>query len=105
MLQYVLSSSRHLVTPLIYIHFLRLTRLFVDLWWLKEVWYAPDFLSNCSTRVPLAAPGITRGPSKRIAVARFRRRREIDPPVSRYMYMNAATRGGGASIRPTLSTT
>ena len=40
--------------------------LFVDRWWLKEVWYAPDFLSNCCTRVPLAAQRITRSPSKRI---------------------------------------
>ena len=39
---------------------------FVDRWLLKEVWYAPDFLSNCGTRVSLAAPGITRSPSKRI---------------------------------------
>ena len=37
-------------------------------------------------------------------MARFRKRPEIDPPVSRYMYMNAAARGGGASIKPTLST-
>ena len=64
--QYVLSSSRHLVTPLIYIHFCVWLGLFVDRWWLKEVWYAPDFLLNCSTRVPLAAPGITRSPSERI---------------------------------------
>ena len=41
--QYVLSSSRHLVTPLIYIHFCIWLGLFVDRWWLKEVWYAPDF--------------------------------------------------------------
>ena len=64
--QYVLSSSCHLVTPLIYIHFCVWLGLFVDCWWLKEVWYAPDFLSNCNTRVPLAAPGITRSSSKRI---------------------------------------
>ena len=63
--QYVLSSSRHLVTPLIYIHFCVWLGLFVDRWWLKEVWYAPDFLSNCSTCVPVTAPGITRSPSKR----------------------------------------
>ena len=64
--QYVLSSSRHLVTPLIYIHFCVWLGLFVDRWWLKKVWYAPDFLSNCSTCVPIAAPRITRSPSKRI---------------------------------------
>ena len=64
--QYVLSSSRHLVTPLIYIHFCVWLGLFVDRWWLKKVWYAPDFLSNCSTCVPVAAPGITGSPSKRI---------------------------------------
>ena len=29
------------------------------------------FLSNCSTRVPLAAPGITRSPSKRICCGRI----------------------------------
>ena len=63
--QYVLSSSRHLVTPLIYIHFCVWLGLFVDRWWLKKVWHAPDFLSNCSTCVPVAAPGITRSPSKR----------------------------------------
>ena len=40
---------------------------------------------------------------KWFAVAHFRKRPEVDPPVSRYM--NAAARGGGASIRPTLSTT
>ena len=27
------------------------------------MWCAPDFLTNCSTRVPLAAPGITRSTS------------------------------------------
>ena len=64
--QYVLSSLRHLVTPSIYIHFCVWLGLFVDRWWLKEVWHAPDFLSNCGTRVPLAAPGMTRSPSKRI---------------------------------------
>ena len=48
--------SSHLVC----IHFCVWFGLFVDRWWLREVWYAPDFLSNCSTRVPLAAPGITR---------------------------------------------
>ena len=37
-------------------------------------------------------------------MARFCKRLEIDPPVSRYMYVNAAARSGGASIRPTLST-
>ena len=63
--QYVLSSSRHLVTPLIYIHFFVWLGLFVNRWWLKEVWYAPDFLSNCSTCVPVAAPGITKSPSIR----------------------------------------
>ena len=42
---------------------------------------------------------------KGFAEARFRKRPEIDPHVSRYMYMNAAARGGRASIRPTLSTT
>ena len=31
--------SRHLI----YIHFCVWLGLFVDLWWLKEVWYAPDF--------------------------------------------------------------
>ena len=41
-------------------------RLFVDHWLLKEVWYAPAFLSNCSTRMPNAAPGITKSPRKRI---------------------------------------
>ena len=40
--------------------------LFVDRWWLKEVWYAPGFSLNCSTCVPIAAPGITGSPSKRI---------------------------------------
>ena len=40
--------------------------LSVDRWWLKEVWYAPVLLENCSTRLPLSAPGITRSPSKRI---------------------------------------
>ena len=64
--QYVLSSSRHLITPLIYIHFCVWLRLFVDRWWLKEAWYAPGFLSNCSTYVPVAAPGITRSLSERI---------------------------------------
>ena len=64
--QYVLSSSRHLVTPLIYIHFCVWLGLFVDRWWLKEMWYAPDFLSNCSTCVPVAAPWRTGSPSKRI---------------------------------------
>ena len=64
--QYVLSSSRHLVTPWIYIHFCVWLGLFVDYWWLTEGWYAPDFLSTCSTCVPVAAPGITRSPSKRI---------------------------------------
>ena len=63
--QYVLSSSRHLVTPLIYVHFCVWLGLFVDRWWLKEVWYAPVVLSNCRTCVPVAAPGITRRPSKR----------------------------------------
>ena len=63
---YVLSSSCHLVTPLIYIHFCVWLGLFVDRWKLKEVWYAPDFLSNCSTRVSLAAPGITKSLRKRI---------------------------------------
>ena len=57
--QYVLSSSHHLVTPLIYIHFCVWLELFDDRWWLKEVWCAPDFLSNCSICVPVAAPGIT----------------------------------------------
>ena len=103
--QYVLLSSRHLVTHLIYIHFCVWLGLFVDRWWLKEVLYAPDFLWNCSTCVPVAAPGITRSPNKGLAVPRFRKRPEIDPPVSRYIYMNAAARGGGTSIRPTLSTT
>ena len=64
--QYVLSSSRHLITPLIYIHFCVWLGLFVYRCWLKEVWYAPDFLSNCSTCVPIAAPGIIGSPSKRI---------------------------------------
>ena len=64
--QYVLSSSRHLVTPLIYIHFCVWLGLFVDRWWLKEVWYAPESLSNCSTCVFVAAPGRTGSPSKRI---------------------------------------
>ena len=50
----------------IYIHFCVWLGLFVDRWWLKDVRYAPDFLSNCSTCVPLAAPGITRSLSKRI---------------------------------------
>ena len=31
-----------------------------------KVMNAGAFLSNCSTRVPLAAPGITRSPRKRI---------------------------------------
>ena len=44
--QYVLSNSRHLVTPLIYIHFCVLLGLFVSCWWLKEVWYAPDFFAK-----------------------------------------------------------
>ena len=55
------TSSRHLI----YIHVCVQFGLFVDRWWLKEVWYAPDFLSNYGT-CTLAAPGITRGPSKRI---------------------------------------
>ena len=46
--------------------FFRLIWAFVDRWWLKEVWYAPDFLSTCSTCVPVAAPGKTGSPSKRI---------------------------------------
>ena len=37
-------------------------------------------------------------------MARFSTRPEIDPPVSRSTYRNEAARGGGASIRPTLST-
>ena len=65
-MQYVLSSSRHVVTPLICIQFCVWLGLFVDRWWLKEVRYAPDFLSNCSTRVTQAVPGITGSPSKRI---------------------------------------
>ena len=69
------------------------------------MWYASDFLSNYSTRVPLAAPGKQEARVKGFAVACFRKRPEIDPPVSRYKYMNAAARGGGASIWPTLSTT
>ena len=36
-------SSRHLI----YIRFCVWLGLFVDRWWLKEVWYAPDCLSNC----------------------------------------------------------
>ena len=42
---------------------------------------------------------------KGLAVACFRKRPEIDPPVSRYINMKAAARCGGSSIRPTLSTT
>ena len=62
--QYVLSSSRHLVTPLIYIHFCVWLGLFVDRWWLKEVWYAPDFCETVVLVFPLL-PGITRIPNKR----------------------------------------
>ena len=50
---------------------------------LKEVWYAPVFLLNCSTCVLVAAPGITRSSRKRIVVARFRKTPEMDLPVSR----------------------
>ena len=64
--EYVLSSSRHLVTLLIYIRFCVWLGLFVDRWWLKEVWFAPDFLSHFSACVPFAAPGITGIQSKRI---------------------------------------
>ena len=102
-------SSRHLI----YIHFCISLGFFVNRWWLKEVWYAPVLLvcffllSNCSTRVPLATAGITRSPSKRICRGTPSQKPETDPPsmISRYMHMNAAERGGGASTRPTLSTT
>ena len=60
-------SLRHFI----HIHFCVWLGLFVDRWWLKEVWYAPDLLSNCSTRVSLAAPGITRSPSERICRGRL----------------------------------
>ena len=81
-----------------------MTSISRDGWWLKKVWYAPDFLYNYCTLLTLAAPRITRSPSKYFAVAHFRKRPEIDPPVdgymvSRYMYMNAATGADCASIR------
>ena len=60
MTQFVLSSSRHLVTPLIYMHFCVRVELFVDLWWLKEVWYAPDF---CQT-VVLVCPSLLQNKRK-----------------------------------------
>ena len=66
------------------------------------------FLSNWSTCVLVAAPGRTGSLSKRICRGTLSQKTwnsEIDPPVSRYMYMNAAARGGGALILPTLSTT
>ena len=45
------------------------------------MWYAPDFLSNCSTYLPVAAP-IQKKQEARVkgfAVERFRKRPEIDP--------------------------
>ena len=57
-------SSRHWIYT--HVHLCLWPRIVVDCRRLKKVWYAPDFLSNCSTCVPLAAPGITRSPSKRI---------------------------------------
>ena len=55
-------SSRHLI----FIQFCVWLGLFVECWWLKVVWYAPDFfLSNCWVLVcPIAALGITKSPSK-----------------------------------------
>ena len=41
--QHVHSSSRHLVTPMIYIRFCVWLGLFVYRRWLKELWDAPDF--------------------------------------------------------------
>ena len=43
------------------------------------MWNAPDFLSHCSIRVPLAAPGKQKARVKRFAVARFHKTPEIDP--------------------------
>ena len=62
-------GSRHLLN--IQCHVCVWIGPFVDRWWLKEVWYAPDRLSNCITRVSVAAPGITSSPSKRICCGTF----------------------------------
>ena len=58
--------SRHLIHTV-----LRLTQAFVDRWWLNEVWCALDILSNSSTHVPFAGPGITRSLRKRICRGTF----------------------------------
>ena len=64
--QYVLSSSRHIVTPFDLHTFLRLTWALCRSLVVEGSVVRPWFLSNCSTRVPLALPGKTRSPSKRI---------------------------------------
>ena len=44
------------------------------------MWYAPEFLSNCSTCVPVAAPGRTGSPGKRICLGTLSQKtRNIDP--------------------------
>ena len=47
------------------------------------MWYAPDFLSNCSNCVPVAAPGRAGSPGKRICRGtlsqKTRKFDEIDP--------------------------
>ena len=65
----MVSSSRHLVKPIDLRTFLPLTLALCRSPVIEGsvvYLYAPDFLSNGSTRVPLAAPGITLSPSKSI---------------------------------------
>ena len=102
------APSRHAIW-FAYIFFCVWLGLFVDCWWLKEVRYAPDFLSKCSTRVLFAVQGIPRSPSKRICRGTLSQKTRKYPPaiVSRYMVHVCChkTRGDGASTRPSLSTT
>ena len=78
-------------------HFCVWLGIVVDRWWLKEVWYAPDFLSNCSTCVPVAAPGITGSPSKRIS------RGTLSQKTQNWSIWQAA-HGYIASVEPSLRT-
>ena len=104
--EYVLSSSRHLITRLIYIFAFDSGSLSIAGGW-RKCGTILIFLSNCSTRVSLAAPGITRSPSKRICRGTLSQKTWNWPTCKPVQVHSTWTqpRGGGTSFRPTLLTT